>query len=168
MSFAGSSEVSIGVIKRNHWKTLGDGSTNRSLDDGSELPGLESKKAETAHLGVFPHGFEAPKGHIGPIIGPSGDVSHATLPGCMARKAHLRSRKYDLARDLWVNPRSNLRGPDGNRAWDNQGNISPDSGSRFLELADIALGLKKPSARKKKVVPAGAHHRAEKTGTQGR
>lgn len=59
--------------------------------------------------------------------------------------------------DLWVNPRSNIRGPDGNRAWDTGGNISPNSGARFLELADIALGLKKPEPKKKKAAAAGAH-----------
>ena len=59
--------------------------------------------------------------------------------------------------DLWVNPRSNIRGPDGNRAWDTSGNISPNSGARFLELADIALGLKKPDSKKKKAAAAAAH-----------
>lgn len=67
----------------------------------------------------------------------------------------------DLAKGLWVNPRSNLRGPEGNRAWDNQGNISPNSGARFLELADIALGLKKAEP-KKKAAAAGAHQTSEK------
>jgi len=51
--------------------------------------------------------------------------------------------------DLWINPRSNLKGPDGNRAWNNGGNINAQNGARFMELADIALGLKKPSEKKK-------------------
>ena len=54
-------------------------------------------------------------------------------------------KKLSVSEDLWINPRLNLRGTDGNRAGDNQGNISPNSGARFLELADVALGLKKPS-----------------------
>ena len=69
----------------------------------------------------------------------------------------------DLSKDLWVNPRSNVRGADGNRAWDNQGNISPTRGARFLELADIALGLKKPASPKKKGAAAGAHQTSQKT-----
>ena len=58
--------------------------------------------------------------------------------------------------ELWVAPR-HLRGQDGNRAWSTSGNISPNSGARFLELADIALGLKKSEVRKKKSTAAGTH-----------
>ncbi len=59
------------------------------------------------------------------------------------------------AKDLWVSPRFNLRGKDGNRAWDRAGNLTADSGARFLELADLALGLKKAEKRKKPAsVPA--------------
>lgn len=64
--------------------------------------------------------------------------------------------KFDVAKDLWVNPRLNLKGPEGNRAWDNSGNISPNGGARFLELGDIALGLKKPTAKKTNGAAAGA------------
>jgi hypothetical protein len=71
----------------------------------------------------------------------------------MARKSK-RPLKDDPVKDLWINPRSNLRGPDGNRAWDNTGNIAPSSGSRFLELADIALGLKRPELKKRKTASA--------------
>lgn len=56
--------------------------------------------------------------------------------------------------DLWVNPRSQFRGPDGDRAWNNAGNITPQSGAKFLELADIALGVKKPVTNKKKAAAA--------------
>ena len=73
-----------------------------------------------------------------------------------ARETKLAAESSDSGKDLWINPRSNLRGPEGNRAWDNQGNISPSSGSRFLELADIALGIKKPLQRKKKANAAAA------------
>jgi len=59
------------------------------------------------------------------------------------------------SRDLWINPKSNLRGVDGNRTWENEGNITPSTGSRMLELADIALGLRKPSPNKRKAAAAG-------------
>lgn len=48
----------------------------------------------------------------------------------------------------------NMRGPDGNRSRDNRGNITASDGRTFLELADIALGLKKPAPKKKKVSSA--------------
>lgn len=74
----------------------------------------------------------------------------------MAKKTTPKERQEGLAQDLWINPRSNLKGPDGNRAWNNAGNISPQSGARFLELADIALGIKKPVPRHKKAAAAAA------------
>lgn len=58
----------------------------------------------------------------------------------------------DRDRDLWVNPSRNFRGIDGDRAWNNNGNITPGSGARFLELADVALGLKKPEKKRKRSV----------------
>jgi hypothetical protein len=64
---------------------------------------------------------------------------HCIVP---MRKAKPKRRKITTAKDLWINPRSNLRGPDGDRARNNGGNISPSHGARFLELADIALGHK--------------------------
>jgi hypothetical protein len=64
----------------------------------------------------------------------------------MARK----KKPADLAKDLWINPHSNMRGPDGNRGRSNKGNITPSNGSRFLELADIALGKKEVHPRKKR------------------
>ena len=71
-----------------------------------------------------------------------------------ASNGHDKSSNND---DLWVNPRSNIRGPDGSRAWDMSGNITPNNGARFLELADIALGLKKPAQDKKKAAAADLH-----------
>jgi len=68
----------------------------------------------------------------------------------MSRTAKIRVSGTDLAKDLWINPRSNTRGVDRTAAWDNGRNITPNSGARFLELADIALGLKSPSPKKKK------------------
>lgn len=79
----------------------------------------------------------------------------------MARSRKPHVSQAGLAKDLWINPQSNLRGPYGDRAWDNQGNISSHSGARFLELADTALGLKKPTAKKKKAAAVGSHSRSE-------
>jgi hypothetical protein len=66
----------------------------------------------------------------------------------MARKPKSKPARPGLAKDLWVNPRSNMRGPDENRDRDRQGNSSR---GRFLELADVALRLKKPSLKKRTV-----------------
>ena len=73
----------------------------------------------------------------------------------MSRKPKQRPDD-DLSKDLWVNPRFNMRGPDGNRGWETGRNIPQSSGSRFLELADIALGLKKPAAKRKRAASATA------------
>jgi len=81
----------------------------------------------------------------------------------MSRTAKARVSKTDLVKDLWVNPRSNTRGTDRNAAWDNRQNITPNSCARFLELADIALGLKSPSPKRKKAYAAVAHQTTAKT-----
>ncbi len=65
------------------------------------------------------------------------------------RKKFADNGASDGSKDLWVSPRFNLRGKDGNRAWDRAGNLTADSGARFLDLADIALGLKKAEKRKR-------------------
>jgi hypothetical protein len=44
----------------------------------------------------------------------------------------------------------------GERAWENRPGGAPNS-SRFLELADIALGVKKPVPRKKRTSSTSAH-----------
>src|SRR5215471_8085126 len=93
-----------------------------------------------------------------------GSLSH--LSAARARDGLLRQQSRGLpmkkltlrrprSRDLWINPKSNLRGVNGNRAWENEGNITPSTGSRFLELADIALGLRKPLPKKRKAAAAG-------------
>ena len=64
-----------------------------------------------------------------------------------------------VSKDLWIAPRYSLKGPAGERAWENRPGGPPNS-SRFLELADIALGTKKPSVKKKKV-SASAHQTAK-------
>lgn len=55
-------------------------------------------------------------------------------------------------KDLWINPKSNMTGTDGNRAWNYKAKMPPNSGARFLEFADIALGNKKPERKKKETV----------------
>ncbi|HZD94235.1 MAG TPA: hypothetical protein VE133_08275 [Candidatus Sulfotelmatobacter sp.] len=74
------------------------------------------------------------------------------------------SRKSDkepkVSKDLWIAPRYSLKGPAGERAWENRLGGAPNS-SRFLELADIALGTKKPSVKKKKTAPSNAHQTAK-------
>jgi len=69
------------------------------------------------------------------------------------------SKKPTIANEsdgLWIAPRRSLKGPAGERAWENRLGGVPTS-TRFLELADIALGLKKPGPNKKKAVAVSAH-----------
>ena len=65
-------------------------------------------------------------------------------------------KETEASKDLWIAPRYSLKGPAGERAWENRLGGIPNS-SRFLELADIALGVKKPGARKKRTSSTGAH-----------
>lgn len=81
----------------------------------------------------------------------------------MAKKHKPSNGEVDLSKDLWIAPGFSLRGPDGNRAWENKGNLTPASGARILELADIALGNKKSALVRKKVATVGVH-RTRKTG----
>lgn len=59
-----------------------------------------------------------------------------------------QSQEETAIKDLWIAPRYSLKGPAGERAWENRAGGAPSS-SRFLELADIALGIKKPTHKKK-------------------
>ena len=52
--------------------------------------------------------------------------------------------------------RSLLKGANGDRAWENRPGGVPNS-SMFLELADLALGLKKPEPRKKKAAAGNSY-----------
>jgi hypothetical protein len=72
----------------------------------------------------------------------------------MAKKKKA-AKKDDSADGLWISPRSLLKGGNGERAWENRRGGVPNS-SRFLELADLALGLKKPEPRKKRI-GSGTH-----------
>ncbi|HEY2392569.1 MAG TPA: hypothetical protein VGK22_15445 [Candidatus Angelobacter sp.] len=78
----------------------------------------------------------------------------------MAKKSDKQS-DVSKDKDLWIAPRYSLKGPAGERAWENRPGGAPNS-SRFLELADIALGVKKPSSRKKRT-PATSAHQTGKT-----
>jgi hypothetical protein len=59
------------------------------------------------------------------------------------------------AEDLWIAPKSNLKGDNGDRAWNDR--TGAPTGSRLLELADIALGLKKPEPFKKRRAAAAGN-----------
>ena len=65
-------------------------------------------------------------------------------------------KQPEVSNDLWIAPRYSLKGPAGERAWENRPGGAPTS-SRFLELADIALGLKKAGAYKKKATAYSTH-----------
>ena len=75
----------------------------------------------------------------------------------MATKAAKAKKKN--TDELWVAPNYSLKGPAGERAWENRRGGIP-SNSRYLELADIALGLKKPATRKPRKI--GATHATAK------
>jgi hypothetical protein len=62
--------------------------------------------------------------------------------------------------ELWIAPRYSLKGPAGERAWENRAGGAPSS-SRYLELADIALGLRKTAPHRKKNQPPSAHDRTK-------
>jgi hypothetical protein len=61
------------------------------------------------------------------------------------------SKRKDPSPGLWIAPHHSLKGANGERAWENRRGGPPNS-SRFIELADIALGLKKPAPRRRKTV----------------
>jgi hypothetical protein len=73
-----------------------------------------------------------------------------------------RKPKVDLSKDLWISPHWNLRGHNGDRAWDRRGNLSPGAGARFLELADVALGNKQRAPGKDKIEKPDAHEITKK------
>jgi hypothetical protein len=57
------------------------------------------------------------------------------------------SRRKSAASDLWVAPKSNFKNAIDERTWiDHSAAVS----ARLLELADIALGLRKPSPSRKR------------------
>lgn len=54
----------------------------------------------------------------------------------------------EVSESVWIAPRYSLKGPAGDRAWEDRSG-GPPSTNRFLELADIALGMKKPAFQRK-------------------
>ena len=67
-----------------------------------------------------------------------------------------KTKETDAPEGLWIAPRYSLKGPAGERAWENRPGGVPNS-SKFLELADIALGLKMPEVPIKRRKAIGAH-----------
>lgn len=76
----------------------------------------------------------------------------------MAKKAR-QVKKWKKAKEkgppaegLWIAPRNSLshslKGLTGRSAWENRAG-DPPSNNRFLELADVALGLKEPILKKR-------------------
>ena len=72
------------------------------------------------------------------------------------KKKKDQSKSKDGSKELWIASRYSLKGPRGERAWENRAGGAPSS-SRLLELADIALGTKKSSTHKKKTGSSSAH-----------
>jgi hypothetical protein len=68
-----------------------------------------------------------------------------------------KTRKKDgSGPGLWIASRYSLKGPAGERAWENRPGGPPNS-EKYLELADIAMGLKKPEPQKRKSARSVAH-----------
>jgi hypothetical protein len=67
-----------------------------------------------------------------------------------------KSKKTGAPAGLWIAPRYSLKGPQGERAWENRPGGAPSS-SKYLELADVALGLKKPESTFKKRKGSNPH-----------
>lgn len=94
------------------------------------------------------------------------DISGLDKVALMPKKAKNSNGSSDGGKaasspDLWIAPNHSLKGAQGERAWENRQGGPPNS-SRLIELADIALGLKKPSQRKKKP-SLGVHPTTHKT-----
>jgi hypothetical protein len=70
-------------------------------------------------------------------------------------------KETDLSEEMWINPKSNIKGDRGNRAFDDR--LGVPSSARYLELADYALGLKKAAPKKRKAAASGTHQKSEKT-----
>lgn len=78
----------------------------------------------------------------------------------MPKKSTKTKKKKKKTSELWISPRYSLKGPAGERAWENRPGGAPNS-QRYLELADIALGLQQTNIHKKR--EADATHQLEKT-----
>jgi hypothetical protein len=71
-------------------------------------------------------------------------------------KKSKKGAKKSAENNLWIAARFTLKGNDGDRAWDERRG-GPPNGSRYLEYADIALGLKKVEPRKQRANPRSTH-----------
>jgi hypothetical protein len=65
----------------------------------------------------------------------------------VARKQ--KKRDSDPSAELWIAPGFSLKGRNGDRGMDRGGNLTPNNATRLLELADVALGLKKSTSKKR-------------------
>jgi hypothetical protein len=74
------------------------------------------------------------------------------------KKSRGTQDKKRVEDELWIAPRYSLKGAQGERAWENRPGGPPNS-QRMLEMADIALGFKKPAPKKK---PQGTTHQLVK------
>lgn len=64
-----------------------------------------------------------------------------------------KSKARSVTTDVWINPKSSLSSGRRDQALDarfGDTRFGDKTSSRFLELADVALGLRKPELRRKK------------------
>jgi hypothetical protein len=66
----------------------------------------------------------------------------------MTKRGKKAKEKGSPTEGLWIAPRNSLKGPTVKREWENLPDDRP-SNNRFLELADIALGVKEPIPKKR-------------------
>jgi hypothetical protein len=85
-----------------------------------------------------------------------------TMPKKRKKGGNGGGKKAETSDAVWIAPRYSLKGPNGERAWENRPGGPPHS-SKFLELADVALGLKKPVVKKRKGAADGIHVTTNKT-----
>jgi len=78
----------------------------------------------------------------------------------MSKKKKKGVSPEDAANDLWISPRLVRKTENGDRRWGGRDSENR-SGERFLELADIALGIRKPEARKKRPTGVSTHTTAK-------
>jgi hypothetical protein len=74
----------------------------------------------------------------------------------MPKKTSKRVPPEDVSKDLWISPRMVRKSENSQGAWGNR-DTGMRGSDRFLELADIALGTKKPEPRKKRPTSASTH-----------
>jgi hypothetical protein len=66
-----------------------------------------------------------------------------------------RRSKREKDEEVWINPKFSLKGADGDRGFEHRHRLGDAKVSRILELADIALGLKKPPQKTKRHFATG-------------